>query len=85
MLEAQIRVRRDFHITDGNSKQHENQFKCLFGHDLPAHEITSRVVGEAGIGKSSLLVALWAYPGFVDGIVLGSNRDSRLTVLELHG
>lgn len=28
---------------------------------------------------------IWAYPGFVDGLVLGSSGASRLTVFELHG
>ena len=27
----------------------------------------------------------WAYPGFVDGLVIGSSGGSRLTLLELHG
>jgi hypothetical protein len=27
----------------------------------------------------------WAYPGFVDGLVVGSGGASRLTLLELHG
>ena len=27
----------------------------------------------------------WAYPGFVDGLVVGSGGESRLTLLELHG
>lgn len=27
----------------------------------------------------------WAYPDFVDRLVLGSGGDSRLTLLELHG
>jgi len=32
-----------------------------------------------------LLESHWAYPGFVDGLVVGSGGASRLTLFELHG
>jgi hypothetical protein len=37
------------------------------------------------VGAITKEVLRWAYPGFVDGLVVGSGGASRVTLFELHG
>jgi hypothetical protein len=47
-------------------------------------DANTRIIG--GIRRDCWYVAfVWAYPGLVDRLILGSGGESRLTVFELHG